>query len=1594
MAPPIGIKVLSDEDIFKFDNPTKTLTDNDIDKLSAPTKSLTDQDIDRFTQETQQRNKTILTEALKGTVADITAMPFRALGMRAPTEGAVFKDVPSAAEWLQQPIGIKKEATKYTKEKGWEYKDREIPRWENLVETGVNLAAIGVIGYSALQTILTTPQAQNILTKIAFQPYKTGTPGTPTFIESTTPRKGFEWLGKSIAPQHPAFQPVEVKTREQQILDRLSFTPEGTPERTAAESIAKRMGLEIPKTKVKITPKVSKIPPTAPKQAILPAKPLAGEAIALQKGIVTPPIIGKPIPPELQPLAEEAKKYKSAEEFVKTQKMSAKDLVESKTKEEIQMKLQKIFGNYEELERLEEVDTLESHKILDIADKYMADLEYAANERNYGEVRTLLNNVYSEQAKAGLIKTKSQLTDIWNKAQGETLDPKNFKTAEEFVKANYNTELDDYELVKNWIRKNTPKQTLSGHGPLKEVSKKIRNGDVPKNVLDAMYRVFEPTTDRETGERFDWSNEDYPRTGTLMDFDDAYNNLDIIYSKEGLLSKAQLTDIWNKAQLPPKEGVAPTAKGGEIEPALKLYQDAYGIESIDITPTVLKSGNDGFKMTFKMKNGEVIENTVRRTREELEELKTRWINSPVGERGKALGVEPSVKWVDIPGKEEGLQAEKAKQDVMKKEYNQEQYIRRQFTETTRKVSDLEYRKKQGLPVDENELKTAKEKMNKAVKIYNDFYATSKLPTPQVKGEGVMEKPPELRPKPPTEIGEPLTDQDIDRVMFEKSIEDYLEGEVGEANIYSVIKTEGGIAPYKKGMKSEYRESVPLTLRNKGGLKLDQMAETLKNNYPQYGVETESDLLQLLDKEKFVRLYSGVPLFPEIAAPSFEFLNKLAGKFDVEYPFKKIGKPQTGLALKNYFAKIDTEQNKGLDVIKGLNKLKFTDKEYQDLTFLAYQPGRFVTLSEANRKRMSPGYQTVRGYFKQAETQLKEAEIISEGFPQSMVTRLNQENTHLRELFKKGMSIERMNKIKQQIDDNQKVIDFIKEARIQFVPIPMRLWFKDLLETNPQQIPRLISQYFKVRKTVDLKGLADYLLEKGIITPEDLDIRRIIGSYAHQKGMKLAMGNIINTAKSEGLLKPFDEAPDGWQYLPSKIAPGLKGHKGHPAFIDYLEDNFMRFKGLPPEISRPLAYIKMMQFYNPAFLPAYDLYQAAWLGSLRSIKTPMSFVKAAMSIKNKDSAYYEAMENGAFSQPFMAPWDEYMKNVDREIASLSNPFKKVLSDITGKLEKQRIFGLVDSIYRLSWNIAWTGDKLIRMASYHHLKEKGFTPQEAAQNVAAFHGDYASLPPATKRTLNRIFFTPTFTVAMSKLQFDMANKAGKVLLGAKTTKSDKLLAQGLVALLSLIFARKMLFKKWGYTEDTFGYKYKKIVDTPEGEKELVIAVPTPDNILMRYWNRLSRIPQTDDKLEKILLASPFSIHPLWNYGRIMLGNKKEDGSPVYNPFDNPDKITKDIAIFTLNRLVRVTETVKSLRTEERQDGLKAMQKDLGSMTNILRWFAFPYLRNTQVRRTSYKIYNLQDEFKRLFRVDPPKTPSEEEIRLNNFTNKLEKLNKDLE
>jgi len=86
-------------------------------------------------------------------------------------------------------------------------------------------------------------------------------------------------------------------------------------------------------------------------------------------------------------------------------RITAEDLVHSRSREEIQDKLQQIFGTYEDLERMDEGEiplTIEG----DVSYEYMADIERAAIDRDLPETEYLLGKAYDEIAKGYAKKAK------------------------------------------------------------------------------------------------------------------------------------------------------------------------------------------------------------------------------------------------------------------------------------------------------------------------------------------------------------------------------------------------------------------------------------------------------------------------------------------------------------------------------------------------------------------------------------------------------------------------------------------------------------------------------------------------------------------------------------------------------------------------------------------------------------------------------------------------------------------------------------------------------------------------------------------------------------------------------------------------------------------------------------------------------------------------------------------------------------------------------------------------------------------------------------------------------------------------------------
>lgn len=77
--------------------------------------------------------------------------------------------------------------------------------------------------------------------------------------------------------------------------------------------------------------------------------------------------------------------------------------------------------------------------------------------------------------------------------------------------------------LEKWINEKAESEESATFGKnqdarLKRVSEMIREGKLPKELQEVAMRELKPTKDMETGETLNWEHEDFPRTGTLLNF--------------------------------------------------------------------------------------------------------------------------------------------------------------------------------------------------------------------------------------------------------------------------------------------------------------------------------------------------------------------------------------------------------------------------------------------------------------------------------------------------------------------------------------------------------------------------------------------------------------------------------------------------------------------------------------------------------------------------------------------------------------------------------------------------------------------------------------------------------------------------------------------------------------------------------------------------------------------------------------------------------------------------------------------------------------------------------------------------------------------
>ena len=744
-----------------------------------------------------------------------------------------------------------------------------------------------------------------------------------------------------------------------------------------------------------------------------------------------------------------------------------------------------------------------------------------------------------------------------------------------------------------------------------------------------------------------------------------------------------------------------------------------------------------------------------------------------------------------------------------------------------------------------------------------------------------------------------------------------------------------------------------------------------------------------DPEKEVFAGVGIP------KPVREKLARLAEKFDVEAMFNRLKAKATGLSVKLYHTRKNREFELAEGAVKDLKAIAkktnggkdLSPAEYQRIFILASKPNAFGALSDAEKARLGPIVRSVRAFFDNYIPRLRQAGVIEDPWPFSAIRRMRAELQDYRERVARGAR--NSDALKEKITERERAIKFLESTGMRYVHIP-RYWLEAFFNARPEQAPKVLSQLFGQRETLDIEWLADKLLKDGMIQPTDLDVRRIMLMYSHSAGHKVALGQIIKDAKAEGLIMSAEDAPETWPRLAAQAFPSLKGYRMHPEMLEFMERNYLKPGWKPPKVGAVMGVIKMAQFWNPLNLSQYSLVQTMWTGAVTTLKMPKVFAKAVRDMSQKTPDYWEASYWGAFPDPFSPTFRQATARA-RTIINEDPILKKVLTKANP--------------YHWSLMAAWKMENFFKMASYNYLREKGFSPKEAAQLSALAGGDYATLPPATRKTLNTVLFTPSFTIAMMKAQGEMVTAGAKImakpkLLFDKTGDAKYLrqMAKGAVFLTAGLVLKNTLMHKLGYKTDVWGLKWSKTVEDEEGnERELVIHMAAPDNVIIRYLNDLVIVGKAENKAKALWDRATWKLHPMWTTALEILSNKRMDGTPVWNPWDTVLEGRKKALVYATRRLIRIAE----LLPEQGQGNLsklkayKALREDLGQVGGFLMSvYSIPYMRSTADRRLMYEMNQMLDVFKQANKSTPPKNDAEAEERAKWLQDALEKVRKRIE
>ena len=804
--------------------------------------------------------------------------------------------------------------------------------------------------------------------------------------------------------------------------------------------------------------------------------------------------------------------------------------------------------------------------------------------------------------------------------------------------------------------------------------------------------------------------------------------------------------------------------------------------------------------------------------------------------------------------------------------------------------------------------------------------------------------------------------------------------------------------------------------------------------------------------KVVEMLSGVPDWFKYA-------------LDIESSFKKINASATGFAFKMVGSWDLMGEKKGelmaKDLIDAAGGVDAYKKNKAHLLFVAEGSVEAKTDVEKNFKEQ------YKSWMEEAYGSLKENDILTHTFKERVLADVNAE---IDALIKQKSSLFIRPAIKQEINTKMKELLKlrVKINQAEYVPLSqsVRLAFERKLDENnsaKESISKLFNSgggnfadftQIKGRKTLFAKDLYD----SGFLTDDDLDpikqaaiySKYVYGKIGQKKVVDAAMkdGLIINAAK-RGVGKALGakealkmEGREDWVKIPATF--NGQEYYAAPEFSKYFNDymnaqfgagwNNQFMKG----VAKLTAFAKMRQFFNPAYLSIMDIIQGFQSGIYTDPKIAKYAKEAQVMIKNKDAAYWAALENGLLSTPNINPMSTFSKEIDKILENhITDANTSIMTALQGiaknslKYEKslrqnlkgapaigagKNILTVAEDTYTLSWNVAWKGDEFFRFITYNELLDRGFDPKEAAQEAALIHGDYAGVPPKTRKALNIVAFTPTFQIAMSKWYVNMFQNLSKqtnrtyqeLVKGETITRSDKEILMDqhnrrkAITLASIIIGKHLLVKSLGARTITFSRRYAFESETDTGQKKEVIQVfAAPFNVPIRFYERFAApwidpTLTTGEKFKKTKRGAMSMANPLWQFTSQLQMNRRSDGLAIYNEFDSPAVQAMDILQWTASQLYPLGSRAKATILGEDLYGSAAANKEVVENAEAQMWLeamsiiAFAYSKDLPKAVAGKKALSITNRFKSTTREEmmqgDPKLPDRIDTRKKNLKKKV--------